>query len=366
MTDAWRRAEALGWQTRVEQGRRLSYAERCATGRAQARAVFDITPLHRGDTAAQTAHVPAALTILAELLDHARTLLTEAQDRVDELDARAGGWVDYHERVRRHQIRQAVVAVRDHARDQALNFRTPHTVSQGMSVYSSSSRGLLISPSIASAPSWNRQSRRKDGASRSSTRSGVDLGPARSHPVQRPRPAQRPGGASRRARPRPEWSGWAYDLARAVQGRWMWLRRAPLPRVAATLGAALGPDWTAEALDAWVRGARTRPLLAEPDNPTAYLRALLDEAMTGPAEPPYPTRRHAEHRRALVVEQAQEQQERRRAVREAQRHNRGPVAPGRRSAAAEAALASVRARTPGHLRRADRAALLDAPPLADC
>lgn len=68
----------------------------------------------------------------------------------------------------------------------------------------------------------------------------------------------------------------------------------------------------------------------------------------------------------MVIEQAVEQQERRKAVREAQRHDRGPVAPGRRSAAAEAALAAIRARTPGHLRRADRAALLDAAPLADC
>ncbi|MFF3857150.1 hypothetical protein [Micromonospora sp. NPDC002575] len=370
VTDAWRRAEALGWCTRIEQGRRLSYAERCATGRAQARATFDITPLHRGplhhsDPATRNTYLADALDILAGLLEHARGLLAAAQEGVDALEARAGGWVDYREQVRRRQMRRAVAGVRDQARHQATNFRTPHTVSSAMSVYSCLYRGLLISPSIASAPSSNRQSRRKDGASRSSTRSGVDRGPARPHPVQRPRPAQMPGGASRRARPRPEWSGWAYDLARAVQGRWVWLRRAPLPRVAATLGAALGPDWTAEVLDAWVRRARTRPLLAEPDNPTAYLRALLDEAMTGPAEPPYPTRRHAEHRRALVVEQAEEQQ-RRRAVRDAQRDGRGAVAPGQRSAAAEAALASVRARTPGHLRRADRAALLDAAPLADC
>ncbi|MFY1573308.1 hypothetical protein ACN26Z_00240 [Verrucosispora sp. WMMD703] len=361
VTDAWRRAEALGWCVRVEQGRRLTYAERCATGRSQARAVFDIVPLHHGDPAAQAAHIPAALDLLADLLDHARTLLAAAQERVDALDARAGGWVDYREQVRRQQMRRAVAAVRDQARHQATNFRTPHTVSSAMSVYSCLFRGLLISPSIAFRPSHSRQSRRKGGASRSSTRSGVGRGPARSHAVQRPRLAQTPGSASRPSRPRPEWSGWAYNLARAVQGRWKWLRCAPLPRVAATLGAALGPDWTAEALDTWVRQTRTRPLLDEPNNPTAYLRALLDEAMTGPTDPPYPTRRHAEHRRALVLEQ----QERCRAAREAhQHHDRGAVPPGRRSAAA--ALAAIRARTPGHLRRAERAALLDAAPLADC
>ncbi|GAA2709064.1 hypothetical protein ACFY2R_18135 [Micromonospora olivasterospora] len=365
VTDAWRRAEALGWCTRTEQGRRLSYAERCATGRAQARATFDITPLHRGplhhsDPAARTAYLADALDILAGLLEHARGLLAAAQERVDALEARAGGWIDYREQVRRRRMRQAVAGVRDQARHQATNFRTPHTVSSTMSVYSCLSRGLLISPSIASAPSRDRQSRRKDGASRSSTRSGVDRGPARSHAVQRPRPAQSERGASPAVRPRPEWSEWAYDLARAVQARWVWLRGASLPRVAATLGAALGPNWTAEALDAWVRRARPRPLLVEPDSPVGYLRAVLEDALTGPVAPPHPARRHAEHRRALVATQAAAQREHQDVVRAGQDdRDQAAVQPGRRSPAAEAALAAIRARTSGHLRRTDRAALLD-------
>ncbi|MEU0082025.1 hypothetical protein ABZY58_29345 [Micromonospora tulbaghiae] len=367
VTDAWRRAEALGWCTRTEQGRRLSYAERCATGRAQARATFDITPLYRGplhhiDPAARDAYLADALDILAGLLEHARGLLAAAQERVDALEARAGGWVDYREHARRRQMRQAVAGVRDQARHQATNFRTPHTVSSAMSVYSCLSRGLLISPSIASAPSWNRQSRRKDGASRSSTRNGVDRGPARSHPVQHPRPAQRPGGASRQARPRPEWSEWAYDLARAVQGRWVWLRRAPLPRVAATLGAALGPDWTPEALDAWIRQARSRPMLAEPRNPVAYLRAVLEDALAGPAVPPYSSRRHREYRRQAEAVAAAEAASKLGAARvEWDDRDQGAVSKGRRSAAAEAALVAIRACTSGRLRRPDRAALLNVP-----
>ncbi|MEU0155548.1 hypothetical protein [Micromonospora fulviviridis] len=370
VTDAWRRAESLGWCTRTEQGRRLSYAERCATGRAQARATFDITPLHCGplhhsDRAAQTAYLADALDILAGLLGHARRLLAAAQESVDALDARAGGWVDYREQVRRRQMRQAVAVVRDQARHQATNFRTPHMVSSAMSVYSCLFRGLLISPSIASAPSKDRQSRRKDGASRSSTMSAAGRGPARSHAVQRPRPAQGPGGASRPARPRPEWAEWAYDLARAVQARWVWLRSAPLPRVAATLGAALGPDWTAEALDTWVRQARARPLLAEPRNPVAYLLAVLKDALTGPAAPPLPARYYTEHRRAMVSEQAAMQREHQEAVRASQNHHgRAVTRSGRRSPATEAALAAIRARTPGHLRRTDRAALLAAAPAA--
>ncbi|MFD1084172.1 hypothetical protein [Micromonospora andamanensis] len=360
VTDAWRRAEALGWCVRVEQGRRLTYAERCATGRSQARAVFDIVPLHHGDPAAQAAHIPAALDVLADLLDHARTLLAAAQEHVDALDARAGGWVDYREQVRRQQMRRAAAAARDHACDQAANFRTPHTVLSAMSVYSSLFRGLLLSPPITSAPSVaGRQSRRKDGASRSSTGTGVDRGCARPSSVQRPRPAQRHGSASQLHRARPEWSGWAYALARAVQARWVWLRPASLPRIAATLGATLGPDWTAEALDTWVRCSRRRPLLADPDSPVAYLRAVLEDALTGPAAPPHPARRHAEHRRSLVAMQAAkprnphtltcvDQDDRKRAA----------TRPGRRSPAAEAALAAVRARTSGRLRRADRAAAL--------
>ncbi|MFF0256899.1 hypothetical protein ACFYPW_30925 [Micromonospora zamorensis] len=306
VTDAWRRAEALGWHTRVEQGRRLSYAERCATGRAQARAVFDITPLHRGDTAAQTAHVPAALTILAELLDHARTLLTEAQDRVDELDARAGGWVDHRERVRRHQMRQAVASARDHARDQAENFRTPHTVSLGMSVYSSLSRGLLIPPPIAhSHVVAGRQSRRKIGASRSPITSRRNSGVAWSRPVGRPRPVQAVSERPRRSRPRPEWAEWAYDLARALRGHWRWLADVPLPRVAATLGAALSREWTAEVLATWASRQRPRPLLSAPRDPVAYLKAILEDVLTGPDAPPNPAARHAVYRRAAVATDAE-------------------------------------------------------------
>jgi hypothetical protein len=364
VTDAWRRAEALGWCVRTEQGRRLSYAERCATGRAQARAAFDITPLHRGplhhsEPAAQAAYLADALDILAGLLEHARGLLAAAQQHADTLDARAGGWVEYREQIRRRQMRQAVAAARDQARHQATNFRTPHTVSTAMSVYSCWSRGLLISPPPTPTTPYRRQSRRKNGASRSPTTSGPGRGPARPHSLQRPRPLE-----GCRDRSRPEWAAWAYDLARAVRARWRWLRSAPLPHIAATLGAALGPHWTAEALDTWVRQARTWPLLTEPRNPVAYLRALVDDALTGPAVPPHPARRHAEHRRALVAQQAAGQREHHRAAREAR--DQGVAAPGRRSPAAEAALAAIRARTPGHLRRTDRVALLDGTGLDDC
>lgn len=311
VTDAWRRAEALGWHTRTEQGRRLSFVERCATGRGRARTVFDITalhqgPLHRAEPAVQTAHLAAALDVMADLAEHARTLLAAAQDHADELHA--GGWVDYPEQIRRRQMRQAVAAARDHARHQATNFRTPHTVSQAMSVYSSLVRGyLFLSANTSTRASGNRLRRRNNGASRSPRSGGGRGGSECGRPphLQRPRPIQEPC-APPRPRRRPSWTAWAYDLAQALTetDHWRWLRDAPLPRIAATLGATLGPEWTAGALTAWIRHTRTRPLLANPTNPTAYLRAVLEDALTTSAAPPHPARRHTEHRRRLVTAQA--------------------------------------------------------------
>jgi hypothetical protein len=100
-------------------------------------------------------------------------------------------------------------------------------------------------------------------------------------------------------------------------------------------------------------------LLAEPRDPVAYLRAVLEETLTGPAAPPRPARRHAEHRRALVATQAAAQREHQNTVRASEDDRAWEARPGRRSPAAEAALAAIRARTSGHLRRVDRAALLD-------
>lgn len=312
VTAAWSRAAALGWATRIQAGRRLTLVERMATGRAQDRAAYDLAPLHRGDVAARAAYVPAARAILADLLEHAGKLLQAAQEHLDGLRARSGGWTERADALRREELRAAVAASVEQTRIQSQtaaalsidgrNLFPPHTVSSAMSVYSCLSRGLLISPPIAPAPLEGRQSRREGRASRSSTMSVMaDRGCAGSPRGRRPRPAQRPRGASRPVRPRPQWAAWAYELARAVQGRWVWLRGTPLPRVAATLGAALGPDWTAEALDAWVRRVRSRPLLADPRDPVAYLRAVLEDALTGPDAPPYPARRHTEHRRQVVV-----------------------------------------------------------------
>ncbi|WP_197699157.1 hypothetical protein [Micromonospora chokoriensis] len=85
---------------------------------------------------------------------------------------------------------------------------------------------------------------------------------------------------------------------------------------------------------------------------------MLEETLTRPAASPHPA---ARHRRAVVVEQVAADRRHREAARVDR--DQDAVRPGRRSAAA--ALAAVPARTSGHLRRVDRAALLDAA-TADC
>ncbi len=371
VTAAWSRAAGLGWAVRTEAGRRLSLAERVETGRAQDRACYDLVPLHRGDPAGRAGYVPAALAVLADLVEHAAALLAAAQEHLDGLRARAGGWVERPEAARRDELRAAVATSVERVRAAVRapidggNLFPPHMVSQGEYLSSCSYRGLAFSPPIAPLASQGRRSRREKRASRSSTTEGraVRPGCGGSPRAQRPRPGQAVSAGPRARRARPQWAGWAYDLARAVQGRWVWLAGVPRARVAATLGAALGPDWTAEALDAWVRRARSRPLLVEPRDPLAYLRAVLEDALTGPDAPPHPAARHTRHQRVLAAMQAAVQRERRDQARAAEAEQAQAAArPGARSAAAEAALAAIRARTPGHLRRADRAALLDAPP----
>ncbi|WP_225854382.1 hypothetical protein [Micromonospora sp. ALFpr18c] len=310
VTDCWARAEALGWAVRTRHGRRLTLAERTELGRYNDRAEFDLRPVHHGDAATRAPYVPVALLVLDDLLQHALALLAEAEDDVDALTARTGAVVDHAGMVRRAQLRQAVATTRDTVladveaiasrQIQTANFFPPRSASQGEYLSSCLSRGFAHSPRLSYADRTDRTSRREKRASRSPaerSRAGTECDT--SHPLQRPRTRQ---AACRQTRRAPAWSGWAYDLARALIVRWTWLADASLPRVAATLGAALSRDWTAEMLDAWVRRTRGgRGLLDAPDHPCGYLKWLLDEALAGDVAPPIPARRHAEHRRLVAT-----------------------------------------------------------------
>ncbi|MCZ7379445.1 hypothetical protein [Micromonospora sp. WMMC250] len=56
-----------------------------------------------------------------------------------------------------------------------------------------------------------------------------------------------------------------------------------------------------DVLATWASRQRPRPLLSAPRDPVAYLKAILEDVLTGPDAPPNPAARHAGHRRAAVT-----------------------------------------------------------------
>ncbi|MFC4066781.1 hypothetical protein [Actinoplanes subglobosus] len=317
---AWRHWEGLGWATRTEQGRRLTLQERCELGRGNNRAVWDLAPAYREDPAAIIGFLPQALGALGDLLDRALTLLQAAYADLDEARAQADGWTDFPERVQRAQLRAAAGRALDatgllQATALGLTICTPHPVSSGRSSSSCLIWGLANSGPVmihsaecgCQEPPFGRS---RVGASRSSTTGGPEnlsesgqKGPSGSHRVSHHRTLEGQNARSRKRRA-PEWAGWAYDLARDLIGRWTWLQDQRLPRVAATLGAKLGPHWDADRLVRHVERTQTRPVLTRPDKPLAYLAWLLDVVFTGNTEPPETARAHVQHRHQAVMDQA--------------------------------------------------------------
>lgn len=318
--DGCRRVVEIGWAVRVRRGGRNSLERRLETGRASDRGEFDLQPLHRSpvDVATRARFVPVALELLGELLQRALAVLAGEQDALDELRARMGTWTDWPELAHRARLRAAVARVQDTVTGPltaalvTANICRTHMVSQGMSVYSCSYWGLPSSPQImihsAGCGLRPQSGRGEGGASRSSTEEAADLGrtSCRSPRLRHPRTAKGLSSRSRRRTP-PAWAAWAPDLARNLVVLWPWLDSARRARVAATLGARLGPDWTAAAVVRWVARMRQRPVLDAPAAPLAYFRTLLDEALAGDVEPPHPARRHAEHRRQVAKAAGAEQ-----------------------------------------------------------
>ncbi|MEU6077589.1 hypothetical protein [Micromonospora sp. NPDC047074] len=371
VTGCWARAEALEWMERTVQGGKLSLEERTRLGRTYDRAEFDLAPLGGRERAvAREPYLPVALLVIEGLLAHAVALLEAAQDDVDALHTRTGAVMDMAAMARRAQLRQAVATARataiegaeDLARH-ALNICHPRAASQGMSVYS----WLVFRGETPPSITHPRSVGPSRGGKRASRSSPTTEGRQGSRSVRRPRPIEGACGASQRSRPAPKWSGWAYDLARAAQRAFEWLQAAPTPRVAATLGARLGPDWTMPVLLDWIGQSRGgRELLDLPDRPLGYLRRLLDDSLTGDAEPPHPARRFDEHRAQVAADHRREVVEQATVAADAMATHRvgwderdqAATRPGQRSPAAEAALAGIRASTSGRLRRTDRTALL--------
>ncbi|MEV0217648.1 hypothetical protein [Micromonospora sp. NPDC050695] len=151
---------------------------------------------------------------------------------------------------------------------------------------------------------------------------------------------------------------------RRAQRALEWLKGVPLPRVAATIGARLGPDWTVEAtLEAIGRSRAGRDRLDAPLRPLGYLVVLLEEALTGEHEPPHPARRWDQHvqevaaaRRRDVVDQAATTAAELAATR-AGWNDRAAAARAERASggtARHAALAAARAAAPRRPRRRPR------------
>ncbi len=385
--DAWRLLAGDGddrWARRTRIGGRNSLERREATGRWNDRAEFDVQPLAHSpiDPAVRATYVPEALAVLGRLLEYAQQLLDAAQAELDGLLAPTGRVPDFGDHARRAQFRRATrrvlaaAATPEAAAKIARNICRSHPVSIGECDSSCSWWGLRFSrPTVihsrhcrAGLPAGGR---RKDGASRSPTEEGSgDLdkcGPSSARPcspsLDRPRTPNATGSTSRPSRPRvrPAWADWAYGLARDLIGRLPWLDGLPLPRVAATLGARLGPDWTAAAVLAWLAEARTRPLLDEPDDPLAYLAAVLDQALTAEdLVPPYLARAHTEHRHRLATAAADARHAEQAGTR-AVLDERDQAAVHGHARTARAELAALRTRLPDRLRRADRAQLVDGP-----
>jgi hypothetical protein len=351
VSTAWARGMALGAWRRTVLGRRLTLAERMESGRGNDRAVYDLRPVHRStDPTARDAMVPAALHALDELLGWNLQLLVDAERALDAHDApsrgtgRAPDAATIATRADRVRLRQAVAVTRTAATTLAghlvtANICTPHTVSRGECV-SSCLRGL----SSTFVDRGNLGARRRPhsgrgkgegGASRSSTKratvdlesSGLSNGtPGAAHPRT---PDTVDGASPSRPKPRrrPEWSDWAYPLAHRLRELWPWLRYdqhgdgQPLHLVASTLGARLGPRWTAgDLVDFIDRDRAGRPLPVDKHTPIGLLRDLLEEALTGRLQPPYPARRRTEHDQELAARR------RSAAVAEAERHRTATVA----------------------------------------
>jgi hypothetical protein len=327
VTSEWKHQEAgLGWLTRTQKGRKLTFAERVACGRGQNRTMFDLAPLHRSpvDTDTRALWAPLALAAIGDLIETTLSMLSAAYEALDGLRARSGADVDWAEQTRRARMRQIAARAAATALDIDGNFFPPRTASRAEYVSSCSYWGLTFSRENSRLLGGRPVGRRGDGASRSPAQSSkADLegsgstvgGHTRSsHPVRRPRTLQATRPAPRKPAPRPDWVDWAPDLARDLRELWPWLAEVPLTWITATLGAALGRDWTAAALDAWVR-ARHGALLETPARPARYLKTLLAEVLTGDAEPPHPSRLASQARRERVAEQAAQLREHQAAAR---------------------------------------------------
>jgi hypothetical protein len=151
---------------------------------------------------------------------------------------------------------------------------------------------------------------------------------------------------------------------------WPWLAGEQVRRVAATLGARLGPDWTAQSLVQFAARCGWTPP-EQPHAPLGYLKRLLDDVLTrDDVEPPHPSRARQEASRRAARDRA-ELQRAAQAERRAEMDARDAAAAAQRAGAGDgrqAARAALRqtatARDAADRERATRLADVEARTLA--
>ncbi|GAB1646908.1 hypothetical protein KRMM14A1259_73310 [Krasilnikovia sp. MM14-A1259] len=177
---------------------------------------------------------------------------------------------------------------------------------------SSGFRGLTFSSRPTSPiAGTQRPDGRGEGHNGGASRPAPTKGAAQPTGSSRPRTANRLSATSPGSLRRSEVMSWAKPLARALSGRWEFLQRfisdaaaggrderqaarargLALRQIAATLGARLGPGWTAADVVRLVerhgltgRYAEVRTVIAAGDahSPLSYLARTLDRALTSP------------------------------------------------------------------------------------
>jgi hypothetical protein len=296
VTRAWEALESVGWCRRVRQGGSLPLARRAELGRSMDRAEFQVRLLIAEDCAGHGPHVAAAAAVYAGLLARVAGLLAEAQAELAELRRAHGGRQEPGEVARRarlrHVVRQALsaprlaTAVRQAAQEEAGNFVSPSGGLQVSTEGSGSYWGLFSSENSPQSGHLQVRPIGRDGVSGASptiqARDDLEWGCRRPQRPQRPRQVCVSGRSSRRQARRPEWAGWAYQVAAELRHIWDHLDGEPIHRIAATLGGRLAdrhPDgpWTADRLVDVVEAGRSGVrLLDAPQRRLAYLRSLLD------------------------------------------------------------------------------------------
>lgn len=387
VSSAWKLGTTLGWSTRITVGGPLSEQLRRATGRHADRAEFELVQLHRCEPTIRATWIPEALRVARTVLQRAEELLQAAQDELDAERVHDGGTgVDWAEQVRRLQLRRAVAKIMESvlAPDRLLmieltisqswpNIFPPPGGCRGEHFSSWPLMGWQFTPSIKIRSDRGRGAASGGGeligASRSPTGSGccdLDSGTCRggdgcgSQYVEHPRTTNRAGRRSQRRRTAPpEWAEWAGVLTDELRRVWPWLAGSPRRWVAATVGAILGPDWTADAVVDLVR-SRCGPPAADVHAPAAYLGTLLRQALSGPYAPAHPARAVDTARRAQAAEDAAAVREHAAVVRAESDARSAEAVPAAASTAA-GTLAELRARLPHGRRRADRVAQLGGP-----